>query len=371
MNINGKYYRSIWLAEDNPGVVKIIDQRALPHEFIIEDLCSMQDCARAIREMHVRGAPLIGATAAFGMYLAVREALKSDSFQKYIGRAFLTLAETRPTAVDLFYALRRMQQVIDNCPDREKTEAASLGEAMAIADESAEQCRQIGLNGLPLIETVSLLKKGATVNILTHCNAGWLATVDFGTALAPIYAAFDKGIDVHVWVDETRPRNQGARLTAFELSQHGVPHTVIPDNTGGHLMQHGMVDMVIVGSDRTTRLGDVCNKIGTYLKALAARDNDIPFYVALPVSSFDFNLRNGLSEIPIEQRDDREVRYIKGKSEHGPTEVLLTPPNSPVANYAFDVTPARLVSALITDKGICKASEGAITQLFSEEMTVS
>jgi methylthioribose-1-phosphate isomerase len=370
MKINGKYYRSIWLAEDHPGIVKIIDQRPLPHQFVIEELRSVQDCADAIREMHVRGAPLIGATAAFGMYLAVRQALKSERFQKYIGRAFMALAETRPTAVDLFYALRRMQKVIDNCPDLQTVEAAALEEAMAIADESAEQCRQIGLNGLPLIETLSVLKKGEPVNILTHCNAGWLATVDYGTALAPIYAAFDKGIKVHVWVDETRPRNQGARLTAFELLQHGVPHTVIPDNTGGHLMQHGMVDMVIVGSDRTTRAGDVCNKIGTYLKALAARDNDIPFYVALPVSSFDFNLRDGLAEIPIEQRGDREVQYIKGQNEDGFTEVLLTPPGSPVANYAFDVTPARLVSALITDKGICKANERAISRLYAAEMTV-
>ncbi|KAA3626619.1 MAG: S-methyl-5-thioribose-1-phosphate isomerase [Bacteroidetes bacterium] len=370
MRINNKYYRSIWLKDDAADVVQIIDQRPLPHEFIIEDLKSMQDCAEAIREMHVRGAPLIGATAAFGMYFAVREALNSESFQKHIGRAFIALAETRPTAVDLFYALRRMQQVIDNCEDLSLVAEACLNEAQAIADESAEQCRQIGLHGLPLIETVSKIKRGGTVNILTHCNAGWLATVDYGTALAPIYAAFDKGIDVHVWVDETRPRNQGARLTAYELLQHGVPHTVIPDNTGGHLMQHGMVDMVIVGSDRTTRKGDVCNKIGTYLKALAARDNDIPFYVALPVSSFDFELQDGLKEIPIEQRSDHEVKYIYGKNEHGTSEVLLTPAGSPVANYAFDVTPARLVSALITDRGICKANERSIVQMFSPEMAV-
>lgn len=370
MKINNKYYRSIWLKEGTLDVVQIIDQRPLPHEFVIEDLRSMTDCARAIQEMHVRGAPLIGATAAFGMYFAAREALQSESFQKYIGRAFITLAETRPTAVDLFYALRRMQKVIDSCDDLSEIEAACLKEAQAITDESADQCRQIGVNGLPLIETVSLIKKGGPVNILTHCNAGWLATVDYGTALAPIYAAFDKGIDVHVWVDETRPRNQGARLTAYELLQHGVPHTVIPDNTGGHLMQHGMVDMVIVGSDRTTRQGDVCNKIGTYLKALAANDNDVPFYVALPESSFDFELRDGLAEIPIEERSGHEVKYIYGKNAQGPTEVLLTPEESPVANFAFDVTPARLVSALITDKGICKANERSISKLFNLEMAV-
>lgn len=370
MKINHKYYRSIWLKDKEEGIVQIIDQRPLPHKFVIEDLRSMKDCGQAIREMHVRGAPLIGVTAAFGMYFAVREALRSESFQKYIGRAFIFLAETRPTAVDLFYVLRRMQQVIDAHEDLAQLEEACLQEALSIADESARQCRQIGLHGLPLIETVSKIKGGDTVNILTHCNAGWLATVDYGTALAPIYAAFDQGIKVHVWVDETRPRNQGARLTAFELLHHGVPHTVIPDNTGGHLMQHGMVDMVIVGSDRTTRTGDVCNKIGTYLKALAAKDNEIPFYVALPVSSFDFALSDGLREIPIEQRSDREVKYIYGVNEHGPHEVLLTPSDSPVANYAFDVTPARLVSALITDRGICQSNEKSISRLFDPQLVI-
>ncbi|MCB0650842.1 MAG: S-methyl-5-thioribose-1-phosphate isomerase [Saprospiraceae bacterium] len=370
MKIDHKYYRSIWFKDKEEGIVQIIDQRPLPHKLVIEDLRSMKDCGQAIREMHVRGAPLIGVTAAFGMYFAVREALQSESFQKYIGRAFIFLAETRPTAVDLFYVLRRMQQVIDSHEDLAQIEEACLQEALSIADESAEQCRQIGLHGLPLIETVSKIKGGDTVNILTHCNAGWLATVDYGTALAPIYAAFDKGIKVHVWVDETRPRNQGARLTAFELLHHGVPHTVIPDNTGGHLMQHGMVDMVIVGSDRTTRTGDVCNKIGTYLKALAAKDNEIPFYVALPVSSFDFALSDGLREIPIEQRSGREVKYIYGVNEQGAQEVLLTPSDSPVANYAFDVTPARLVSALITDRGICQSNEKSIARLFDPQLVI-
>jgi methylthioribose-1-phosphate isomerase len=353
------------LEDKQIGIVQIIDQRSLPHEFIIEDLKTMEDCACAIEEMHVRGAPLIGATAAFGMYLAVKEALKSERFQKYIGRAFLRLAETRPTAVDLFYALKRMQEIIDSTEDLSNVEEICLEEALSIADESAAQCRQIGQNGLPLIETVSKVKKGEVVNILTHCNAGWLATVDYGTALAPIYAAFDKGVKVHVWVDETRPRNQGARLTAFELLQHGVPHTVITDNTGGHLMQHGMVDMVIVGSDRTTRAGDVCNKIGTYLKALAAKDNDIPFYVALPGSSFDFALKDGLKEIPIEQRSDDEVKFISGLNGQGIQKILLTPTDSPAANFAFDVTPARLVSALITEKGICKPNERSIAKMFN------
>lgn len=364
MKINDKYYRSIWLQDKLNGIVQIIDQRPLPHKFIIEDLKSMEDCAVAIEEMHVRGAPLIGATAAFGMYFAVKEAQKSENFGKYLAKSFIRLAETRPTAVDLFYALKRMQNVIDAEENQDNLVDSCLKEALLIADESAEQCRMIGQNGLPLIETISKVKNGDTVNILTHCNAGWLATVDFGTALSPIYAAHDKGIKVHVWVDETRPRNQGARLTAFELLQHGVPHTVITDNTGGHLMQHEMVDMVIVGSDRTTRKGDVCNKIGTYLKALAAKDNNVPFYVALPVSSFDFELEDGLKDIPIEQRSDHEVKYIYGLNDSGPQEVLLTPDKSPAANYAFDVTPARLVSALITERGICKPNERAITKMF-------
>ena len=364
MKINNKHYRAIWLEDAERAVVKIIDQRPLPHEFIIEELKSVEDCAVAIEEMHVRGAPLIGATAAFGMYFAVREADKNENFQQQLKKSYVRLAQTRPTAVDLFYALERLQQLIESTNDLQNIEAIVLKEALLISEESIEQCRMIGQNGLALIETASNEKNGEIVNILTHCNAGWLATVDYGTALSPIYAAFDAGIKVHVWVDETRPRNQGARLTAFELLEHGVPHTIITDNAGGHLMQHGMVDMVIVGSDRTTRCGDVCNKIGTYLKALAAFDNNIPFYAALPVSSFDFKIRDGLKEIPIEKRAENEVKYIYGINEKGAQTILLTPAHSPAANFAFDVTPARLVTGIITEKGICKASENEITKMF-------
>ena len=336
----------------------------MPHEFIIEELKSVEDCAVAIEEMHVRGAPLIGATAAFGAYFAVREAKTKNDFQQYLNQSFSRLAKTRPTAVDLFYALERMGDIIDSTADVQEKESVALKEALLISEESIEQCRMIGQNGLALIEAMSDKKNRETVNILTHCNAGWLATVDHGTALSPIYAAFDKGIKVHVWVDETRPRNQGARLTAFELSEHGIPHTIITDNAGGHLMQHGMVDMVIVGSDRTTRCGDVCNKIGTYLKALAAFDNDVPFYAALPVSSFDFKIKDGLKEISIEKRDESEVKYIYGVNENGTQTVLLTPRDSPAANFAFDVTPARLVTGIITEKGVCKAVESEIVKMF-------
>lgn len=368
MKIQGQHFQSIWVSEE--GVVRIIDQRFLPHRFVIEDLLDTKSCAKAIREMHVRGAPLIGATAAYGVYLALKEAARAPSPEAYLKEAITLLGATRPTAVDLFYALDRMKQAINEVTDFGEKISIALKEAKSISEDSVEQCRMIGINGLELIKEVAKKKNGATVNILTHCNAGWLATVDYGTAIAPIYQAHDNGIKIHVWVDETRPRNQGARLTAYELLEHGIPHTVIPDNTGGHLMQHGMVDMVIVGTDRTTRTGDVANKIGTYLKALAAADNGVPFYVALPSSTIDWEIEDGINEIPIEKRSDEEVKYINGLVDDEIKNVLLTPKNSPAVNYAFDTTPNRLVTALITERGICDASEEGILSLFPEREKV-
>jgi methylthioribose-1-phosphate isomerase len=367
MKIDGQPFRTIWEKADEPGVIQIIDQRHLPHQLMIEDLRRLSDFAKAIKDMHVRGAPLIGATAAYGLYSAMLEAPADQRrLPKYIRKAADTLLQTRPTAVNLAYAIHYSLQKIDTQADLEGKTAAALQAARDITEESVEHCRLIGQHGLPLIEAISKRKNGAPVNILTHCNAGWIACIDHGTATAPIYAAHDAGIPVHVWVDETRPRNQGARITAFELLQHGVPHTVIADNTGGHLMQHGQVDLAIVGSDRTTRQGDVANKIGTYLKALAAKDNGVPFYVALPSSTFDFEVVDGVLEIPIEERSADEVRYIQGMRNGRVFKVLLTPVDSPAANYAFDVTPARLVSGLITERGICEATEGSIARMFPE-----
>jgi methylthioribose-1-phosphate isomerase len=366
MKINGQHYRTIWVKTDDPTTIQIIDQRWLPHEFVIEDLRTLDEFAAAIQEMHVRGAPLIGATAAFGLYNAVLHATEAN-LEESIQNAAIQLRKTRPTAVDLFYTIDRMLKVLAQPGNQAEKTIRALNEAKTIADESAEHCRMIGVHGLAIIEAISKAKGGKPVNILTHCNAGWIACIDYGTATSPVYAAHDKGIDVHVWVDETRPRNQGARLTAFELLNHGVPHTVIVDNVGGHLMQHGQVDLVIVGSDRTTVTGDVANKIGTYLKALAAKDNDVPFYVTLPSSSFDWTIRDGLKEIPIETRNSDEVRYIQGKGNNGLERVLLTPEGSPAINYGFDVTPARLVSGLITERGVCTASEEGILGLYPEK----
>ncbi len=360
MNVNGKHYRTIWMED---GKVRIIDQRNLPHEFIIENLETVEDVARAIRDMHIRGAGAIGAAAGFGMYIAAMEA-PAEGMDDYIREAGERLKATRPTAVNLRWAVERQLSEISRGKPGEKREIARMV-AQEIADEDAEYCRRIGEHGLRIIEELGQ-KKGGPVNILTHCNAGWLAFVDYGTATAPIYAAHERGIPVHVWVDETRPRNQGARLTAWELGQHGVPHTVISDNTGGHLMQNGMVDMVIVGSDRTTYTGNVANKIGTYLKALAARDNNVPFYVALPSSTLDWRTRGG-KEIPIEERGSDEVRFAQGMCEGSLKRVLLTPEKSPAANYAFDVTPARLVTGLITERGICKPEESEIRRMFPEK----
>jgi len=367
MKVHGKHFRTIWLKEDDPNVVQIIDQRHLPHAFVVEDLVTVDDVACAIKDMHIRGAGLIGATAGFGMYIAALQA-PPDSFMEALAADGEKLKATRPTAVNLAWAVERQLDAIGAVEGGNEAKIqAARDTAQAIADEDADFCRRIGEHGVALIEAISKRKNGEPVNILTHCNAGWLAFVDYGSATAPIYAAHDKGIKVHIWVDETRPRNQGARITAWELGQHGVPHTVIADNVGGHLMQHGLVDLVITGTDRTTYTGDVGNKIGTYLKALAAFDNGIPFYTALPSSTIDWVMRDGIKEVPIEQRDATEVRYIRGLHKGEIKEVLLTPEDSPAANYAFDVTPARLVTGLITERGICEASEEGVLGLYPEK----
>lgn len=369
MKINGKHYHTIWLQDER--TIQTFDQRYLPHQLVIEDLTKLDDFIVAIREMHVRGAPLIGATAAYGLYIASLEALQQPDFETYLNKAAQRLKATRPTAVDLFYAIEKSLQAIHLVEAISLKPAAALQAAQDFANESLESCRQIGEFGLEIIKELSFQKQGEPVNILTHCNAGWIACIDYGTATAPIYLAHDAGIPVHIWVDETRPRNQGANLTAYELLQHGVPHTVIVDNAGGHLMQHNMVDMVIVGTDRTTRQGDVANKIGTYLKAIAAKDNDIPFYVAVPSSSIDWNVKDGLREIPIEQRNPDEVKYVHGWDGEKMANVLITPAESPAANYGFDVTPARLVTGLITDRGICEASEDGLLTLFSDKRMIT
>ena len=360
MKIKGKNFHTIWLKEDDEQVVQIIDQRFLPHELVIENLETVDDIEIAIREMHVRGAPLIGVAAAFGMYFAALEAIDNQQFTKYIQESADKLKAARPTAVNLAWAVDQQLSFVSE--NYKILPSILLENAERIKKESIERCKKIGEFGLPLIENI-FQKSKKTVNILTHCNAGWMACIDYGTATAPIYSAHDKGIPVHVWVDETRPRNQGARITAFELQEHGVPHTVITDNAGGHLMQHGKVDLVLVGTDRTTRNGDVCNKIGTYLKALAAKDNEIPFYVGAPSSSIDFSLKSGF-EIPIEERGEEEVKYIQGKHDGEIKKILLTPEKSPAANFAFDVTPARLVTGLITEFGICEASREGLVKLF-------
>ena len=366
MKANGRQMRPIWLGE-NSEVVQIIDQRRLPHEFVVEDLKTVDDVIRAIKDMYVRGAPLIGATAGYGVYLATLNSPSPTMTKDYLIKECNKIKSARPTAVNLIWGVDRVLAKILELESAIEAIAMAKNEAEKIADEEAENCRKIGKYGLKLIEKISYSKNGNTVNVLTHCNAGWLACVEYGTATAPIYAAFDAGIDVHVWVDETRPLNQGARLTAWELEKHGVKHTVITDNAGGHLMQHDMVDIVIVGTDRTTYTGDVANKIGTYLKALAAMDNHIPFYVAIPSSTFDWSLRNGIKEIPIEKRDPDEIRYIQGLDNNTIRSVLVPPPKSPVANYAFDVTPARLVTGFITERGICQANEDDIKRLFPEK----
>jgi len=361
MLANGKHMRTIWLEPDGWSV-GIINQTVLPHRFATVRLTTLDDAACAISTMQVRGAPLIGAATAYGVCLALR----ADPSDENLDRACAALLKTRPTAINLKWALDEMTAAVRNQP-REARVAAAYRRAAEICDEDVAICQAIGRNGLQLIKDIAARKNAEPIHVLTHCNAGWLATVDWGTATAPIYMAHDKAIKIHVWVDETRPRNQGASLTAWELGQHGVPHTVIADNTGGHLMQHGMVDMVITGTDRVTAQGDVCNKIGTYLKALAARDNGVPFYVALPSPTIDFNVTDGLSEVPIEQRGAEEQSTVTGRTADGRIEtVQIVPDGSAVANYGFDVTPARLVTGLITERGVIAATRQALAQAFPE-----
>ena len=371
MQVNGKPYQTVWVKPTDPQTIWIIDQRYLPFEFVEEPLQTVEEIAVAIKDMHVRGAGCIGATAGFGMYLATIEAAKSGNFNQALHDLSEILKNTRPTAMNLSWAVDRQLNQIAKARSVEEKISTALNTAKTIAQEDADACQKIGQHGLKIIQDIAEKKTDNTpVNILTHCNAGWLAFVDYGSATAPIYAAHDSGIPVHIWVDETRPRNQGARLTAWELASHGVPHTVIPDNAGGHLMQHGQVDMVITGTDRTTCTGDVANKIGTYLKALAAHDNDIPFYVALPFSTFDWSIDNGLHQIPIEERHSSEVTHISGVQDNmaitSECNIRLTPVASPAANPAFDVTPARLVTGLITERGICKASKSGISEMYPE-----
>ena len=367
MNVNGHPYHSIWLGDDGWSVC-IIDQTALPHDFVIRSLRSVGDAAEAIATMRVRGAPLIGATAAYGIALAMREA--ADDFA--LASACDLLGATRPTAVNLRWALERMRHMLAPLTASERC-AEAYAQAAALCDEDVSINRRIGEHGLHLIRSLWERgpRSGATLHILTHCNAGWLATVDWGTALAPIYLAHDAGIPLHIWVDETRPRNQGAALTAWELAAHGVPLDLVVDNAGGHLMQRGLVDLCLVGTDRTARNGDVCNKIGTYLKALSAADNDVPFHVALPGPTIDWALADGVADIPIEERDGSEVTEVRGVLADGtPGSVRITPPAVEARNFAFDVTPARLVSGLITERGACAASEEGLLSLYPEKRSL-
>ncbi|MCK5164803.1 MAG: S-methyl-5-thioribose-1-phosphate isomerase [Desulfobacula sp.] len=369
MKVDGKDMRPIWFDMESK-MVQVIDQRFLPHKLIIKDLNTVDVTIHAIKEMVVRGAPLIGATGALGVYVSLVQEKNKGADNGYLVSECRRLKAARPTAMNLFWGVDR---VLSAALKQDKYEAriiAALDEALKIVEEEAINCQRIGEYGMPIIEEISKKKNGEPVNILTHCNAGWLACVEYGTATAPIYTAFDNNIDVHVWVDETRPLNQGSRLTAWELGKHGVNHTVITDNAGGHIMQHGMVDLVIVGTDRTTRAGDVANKIGTYLKALAARDNNIPFYVALPSSTFDWDITDGIIDIPIEVRDPDEIRFVQGLC-NGKLEKVLVPPETSLAvNHAFDVTPARLVTGFITERGLCRATESDIMSLFPDKNPV-
>ena len=367
MKVDGKDMRPIWFDAETE-TIKVIDQRFLPHRFVVAELTNVDDFIDAIKKMYVRGAPLIGAAGAFGVYTAVFQDKDKICNNEYLTKECKRLKAARPTAVNLSWGVDKVLGHVLKFDSYDDKLAAALEKASSIVEQEAENCRKIGVHGYPLIEKISRQKKGKPVNILTHCNAGWLACIEYGTATAPVYTAFDRGIDIHVWVDETRPLNQGSRLTAWELGKYKIPHTVITDNAGGHLMQHGMVDMVIVGTDRTTRTGDVANKIGTYLKALAAKHNNIPFYVALPSTTFDWQIRNGLRDIPIEKRDPNEVSHVQGLTSDGKLiKVLVPPEDSPCENYAFDVTPAELVTGFITERGICRASENEIFSLFPEK----
>ncbi|HPR31505.1 MAG TPA: S-methyl-5-thioribose-1-phosphate isomerase [Prolixibacteraceae bacterium] len=362
MNVNGQNFQTIWADPNNPARIYVIDQQKLPFAFTIKTLRTFDDARKAIADMLVRGAPLIGITAVYGLYLGMLQEKNRKDLFHFLEERCLEMKATRPTAVNLAHAVDAFFRAIKDEKDPSSRIRKAFETAEKMRRDEVACSRAIGEKGLPLIEEIAARKKGEAVNILTHCNAGWLACIDWGTALAPVYCAQRKGIPVHVWVDETRPRNQGSRLTAFELQQESVPFTVIPDNTGGHLMQHGKVDLVLVGSDRTTCTGDVCNKIGTYLKALAAHDNGIPFYAAMPSSSIDFTLTDGLKEIPIEERSPEEIIFLEGKN----GTVQVVPDHCPVANYGFDVTPARLVTGLITERGICKAHPASLSEMFPE-----
>lgn len=369
MNVDGKPHRTIWLSATDSAKVMVIDQRQLPHQFRTVELNTVEDVCSAISEMIVRGAPLIGVAAAFGMYLSALN-YRGDNFTQHMEESAARLLSTRPTAINLSWALAEQKKIVHELKDRDQVVSALRVNAMRIADEDVAVCHNIGQLGLAIIRELHQRHPDRPVEILTHCNAGWLCAVDIGTATAPMYEAFNAGIPVHVWVDETRPRNQGASLTAWELGQHGVPYTLVTDNCGGHLMQNGMVDMVIVGTDRVSRGGDVANKIGTYLKALAAHANDIPFYVAAPSSSIDWSLLNG-RDIPIEQRDASEVSYVSGLCDGEIRKVLIAPPDAHVANYGFDVTPRALVTGIITERGIAQANEESLLALFPEHLQVA
>lgn len=367
MKVGEQHYQSIWLNDTDENIVCAIDQKKLPFVFDISEFRSVEDIYSAIEDMTIRGAPVIGAAGAFGIYLATLEINSQTNIDDHLENAARYLISCRPTAVNLSWAVNYVMQKIKPHSYSELLSANALEAALEVCEKEKENCRQIGSHGLSLIEKIHNENKGETVNILTHCNAGWLACIDYGTATAPIYLAHDMGIPVHVWVDETRPMNQGARLTAWEFEQYGIPYTLIPDNTGGHIMQQKMVDIVIVGSDRTTRTGDVANKIGTYLKALAAFDNNVPFYAALPSTSIDFTINNGLKEIIIEERDPEEVTSITGLADGKIQKVRICPENAVAANYGFDITPARLISGLITERGICGATEKDIKEMFSDK----
>jgi methylthioribose-1-phosphate isomerase len=370
MKIDGKHYRSIWADESDSGVIKVIDQERLPFFFEVKELRSVEEVYSAIKDMTVRGAPAIGAAGAYGMYLATLEISSLTNIHDHLTNAARYLSSCRPTAVNLSWAVNRVLNRLLKTEDPSQLSSEALAAAGEIAEKEIENCRLIGEHGYKLLEEISRNKNGAPVNILTHCNAGWLACVDIGTVTAPIYLAHKNKIPVHVWVDETRPRNQGARLTAWELGNEGVPCTLIADNTGGHIMQHGMVDIVIVGSDRTTRQGDVANKIGTYLKALAASDNNIPFYSALPSSTIDLSLGSGIDEIEVEERDAAEIKEVTGFNNGKIISVRICPDDAKAVNFGFDITPARLVTGLITERGVCRATEKDITEMFSDKFNI-
>ena len=371
MLVNGKHYRSIWVKDIDKRVIQTIDQSKLPHYFEIIDLKTSDDIIHAIKEMTLRGAPLIGVAASYGIYLAALEAKSKtnniESFEKFVNTKTDELKSTRPTAVNLFWGIDTTLGAIAKYNNIDEKIDAAFNCANKLANDDIESCKKIGESGLEIIKDIKKSKSKDVINILTHCNAGWLACIDYGTATSPIYTTHEKGIKMHIWIEETRPRNQGASLTAWELGQSGIPHSIITDNAGGYVMQKGLVDLVIVGSDRTTYTGDVCNKIGTYKTALAAKDNNIPFYAALPSSSIDWNLKDGLNEIPIEERNAEEVKFIQGKYKDEIVKILLTPENSPAKNFGFDITPSRLVTGIITERGICEANEKSIRELFPEK----